>query len=74
MISLTYLSTATASLSADELGELLQSVREKNHAGGRTGMMVYAGGHFFQTLEQGAQAYRVSAATSRRRQSPRATA
>jgi len=51
MISLTYLSTATSPYSTTELGELLAAVREKNHAVGLTGMLLYAGGHFIQTLE-----------------------
>jgi hypothetical protein len=51
MISLTYLSTATVPYSDDELSALLASTRERNHAAGLTGMLLYAGGHFIQTLE-----------------------
>ena len=51
LISLTYLSTATEALDETELRELLDTVREKNHALGLTGMLLYAGGHFIQTLE-----------------------
>ena len=51
MISLTYLSTATEPFDTTELSDLLDSVREKNHARGLTGMLLYVGGHFIQTLE-----------------------
>jgi len=51
LISLTYLSTATDPLDDAELRELLGTVRELNHAHGLTGMLLYAGGHFIQTLE-----------------------
>ena len=51
MISLTYLSTATIPYSPDDLSELLRLSRERNHAAGLTGMLLYAGGHFIQTLE-----------------------
>jgi hypothetical protein len=51
MISLTYLSTATMPFSSADLSELLASTRERNHADGLTGVMLYAGGHFIQTLE-----------------------
>lgn len=51
MISLTYLSTARANFTDDDLVELLAISREKNHAAGLTGVLLYAGGHFIQTLE-----------------------
>ena len=51
MISLTYLSTATMPFSPADLSDLLASTRERNHADGLTGVMLYAGGHFIQTLE-----------------------
>ncbi len=51
LISLTYLSTATEPFSESELTELLTTSRAKNHAAGLTGMLLYAGGHFIQTLE-----------------------
>ncbi|MCW2848224.1 MAG: hypothetical protein JWR90_2198 [Marmoricola sp.] len=51
MISLTYLSTATVPYSPEQLSELLASSRERNHAAGLTGMLLYAGEHFIQTLE-----------------------
>lgn len=51
MISLTYLSTAKAPFSDNELAELLENSRARNHAAGLTGMLLYAGGHFIQTLE-----------------------
>jgi hypothetical protein len=54
MISITYLSTAEAPFSPSSLNELLLASRERNHRNGITGMLLYAGGHFIQTLE-GAQ-------------------
>lgn len=51
MISVTYMSTATVAFTDSELAELLRTVRERNHADGLTGVMLYAGGHFIQTLE-----------------------
>ncbi len=51
MLSLTYLSTAVTAYSDDELRELLRTSREKNHAADLTGMLLYSGGHFVQTLE-----------------------
>lgn len=51
MISLTYLSTASQPFSEDDLAELLRRSRERNHDSGVTGVLLYAGGHFIQTLE-----------------------
>lgn len=51
MISLTYISTATAQFAAVDLKEFLRTTREQNHAGGLTGVLLYAGGHFIQTVE-----------------------
>jgi hypothetical protein len=51
VISLTYLSTATAPYGDSELRDLLRASREKNHAADLTGMLLYVGGHFIQTLE-----------------------
>jgi hypothetical protein len=51
MISLTYLSTATTPFSLPDLAELLDTTRRTNQAAGLTGMLLYAGGHFIQTLE-----------------------
>ncbi len=51
VISLTYLSTATRVFDDSALADLLSACREKNHALGLTGMLLYAGGHFIQTLE-----------------------
>ncbi len=51
MISLTYLSTATEPYSPADLAELLRTTRERNHAAELTGMLLYANGHFIQTLE-----------------------
>ena len=51
MISLTYLSTATEPFSDAALRDLLGRCREKNHDVDLTGMLLYVGGHFIQTLE-----------------------
>jgi hypothetical protein len=51
LISLTYLSTARDPFSPAALAELLDLSRERNQARGLTGMLLYAGGHFIQTLE-----------------------
>ncbi len=51
MISLTYLSTATEPYDDAQLSDLLDSFRDRNHERGLTGMLLYVGGHFIQTLE-----------------------
>ncbi|MCH1867118.1 BLUF domain-containing protein [Nocardioides sp. CFH 31398] len=51
MLSLTYLSSATEPFSREQLEELLAQARPKNERLGVTGMMLYAGGNFIQTLE-----------------------
>jgi hypothetical protein len=51
VLSITYLSTATVPFSPADLTELLASTRDRNHANQLTGVMLYAGGHFIQTLE-----------------------
>ncbi|WP_051707338.1 BLUF domain-containing protein [Nocardioides aequoreus] len=51
MISLTYFSTAVATFDDDELDELLAHSRARNHDRGLTGLLLYADGHFVQTLE-----------------------
>jgi hypothetical protein len=51
MISLTYMSTATVPYTDEQLTDLLSQSRENNHVAGLTGMLLYAGGHFIQTLE-----------------------
>lgn len=51
MISLTYMSTATERFGESELRDLLAAVRSKNHGAELTGMLLYVGGHFIQTLE-----------------------
>ncbi|CAN5139046.1 hypothetical protein BH09ACT12_BH09ACT12_26830 [soil metagenome] len=51
MLSLTYLSSATELFSEQELADLLASVRPKNEALGLTGVLLYHGGNFIQTLE-----------------------
>lgn len=56
MISLTYISTAARPFTTAELGDLLATTRERNHAAGLTGVLLHAGGHFIQTLEGAEQA------------------
>lgn len=51
MISLTYLSTATTDFDQPALRGLLEVSRRNNHAQGLSGMLLFAGGHFIQTLE-----------------------
>lgn len=51
MLSLTYLSSATEPFTREQLEELLAQARPKNESLGVTGMMLYAGGNFIQTLE-----------------------
>ena len=51
LISLTYMSTATVPFQSDDLVTLLGESRRNNHAAGLTGMLLYADGHFIQTLE-----------------------
>lgn len=55
MISLTYLSTAKVPYSPSDLDELLTTSRERNQADDLTGLLLYAGGHFIQTLEGSAR-------------------
>ncbi|MCW2833785.1 MAG: hypothetical protein JWN68_1738 [Nocardioides sp.] len=56
MISVTFLSTATAPFGPSELKALLSTTRAKNDANEITGMMLDAGGHFIETLEEGEEA------------------
>lgn len=51
MISVTYISTATAPFTPEQAKRFLAFARERNHAEQLTGMLLYAGGHFIQTLE-----------------------
>ncbi|WP_445259025.1 BLUF domain-containing protein [Nocardioides aurantiacus] len=51
LISLTYLSTATVPLEQGDLLALLEHSRVRNRTAGLTGMLLYADGHFIQTLE-----------------------
>lgn len=51
LISLTYMSTAVDSFGEEALRELLATSRRNNHAAGLSGMLLYAGGHFIQTIE-----------------------
>ena len=49
--SITYQSRATFRPTAADLHELAWKARERNHALGLTGMLLYDRGRFFQTLE-----------------------
>lgn len=55
-ISLTYLSTATFPFSRDTLQSLLSHSRQRNQAADLSGMLLYADGHFIQTIEGAEQA------------------
>jgi hypothetical protein len=69
VISLTYLSTAVEAFDEAKLLDLLRTAREKNHGAGLTGMLLYVGGHFIQTLEGSEDA--VDATFARIGQDPR---
>jgi Sensors of blue-light using FAD len=56
MISLTYLSSSSRELDEAELEQILGSSRRNNAAAGLSGMLLYAEGHFIQTLEGDAEA------------------
>ncbi|MEN8672152.1 BLUF domain-containing protein [Nocardioides sp.] len=51
MLSLTYLSSAVSPWSEGQLTELLVQARAKNEARGVTGVLLYHGGNFIQTIE-----------------------
>lgn len=51
MISLTYISTATRELDLTGIRALLETSRRNNAELDLTGMLLYAGQHFIQTLE-----------------------
>lgn len=51
MLSLTYLSSAVETFSERQLDELLDAARVRNEEHEVTGMLLYAGGNFIQTLE-----------------------
>jgi hypothetical protein len=51
MIHLIYVSSATRGMSEEELLSLLEQSRSRNIRQNVTGMMLYAGGNFFQVLE-----------------------
>lgn len=51
MIRLIYVSTATHEMNEEELLALLEQSRKKNADKGLSGMLLYAGGNFFQILE-----------------------
>jgi len=51
MIHLTYVSSATREMSEDDLLFLLEQSRNRNKKQNVTGMLLYAGGNFFQVLE-----------------------
>jgi hypothetical protein len=69
LISLTYLSTATALFTPTDLTQLLQISRKRNHSAALSGMLLYAGGHFIQTLEGSEEA--VDATFTRIEKDPR---
>ena len=56
MLSLTYVSSATAEMTAPQLDDLLRTARLTNERCDITGMLLYAGGSFIQTLEGPADA------------------
>jgi len=51
MLSLTYVSTATAELDESALAALLRQSRENNERCGLTGMLLFKSGRFMQVLE-----------------------
>ena len=51
MIHLVYVSSATGKLGETDLLDLLEHSRRRNRALDLTGMLLYAGGNFFQVLE-----------------------
>lgn len=51
MLSLTYLSSTADILTTEQLDALVRSARAKNEERGITGMMLYSGRHFIQTIE-----------------------
>ena len=51
ILKLIYISDATKEFSDEELQKLLEKARRKNRDLAITGMMIYAGGKFFQVLE-----------------------
>lgn len=68
-ISITYLSSATGTWTPAALEDLLEQCRTNNAADGVTGVLLYAGGSFVQTLEGPAEA--VDAVMAKVRQDPR---
>lgn len=51
MIHLVYVSSATREMSEEDLLYLLEQSRDRNKRQNVTGMLLYAGGNFFQVLE-----------------------
>lgn len=51
LIQVIYMSAAVRAFSPEELKRLLTEARAKNGRNGLTGMLLYAGGSFFQVLE-----------------------
>ena len=51
ILKLIYISDATVDFSDEDLKKLLEKARTNNQRIGITGMMIYAGGKFFQVLE-----------------------
>jgi len=58
MIYIVYVSRASRPYSEEELWYLLDVSRRNNEKTGVTGMLLYRGGHFFQTLEGPPEAVR----------------
>jgi len=57
--SLSYQSRATVKPTVADLRELTWKAREKNHRLGVTGMLLYDGGRYFQTIEGPAQSVKI---------------
>ncbi|WP_295786449.1 BLUF domain-containing protein [uncultured Microbacterium sp.] len=51
LVSVSYVSTATAPFDDERLADLLTQSRRSNHAHDLTGMLLYRRGRFFQVLE-----------------------
>lgn len=48
---LLYISTASKQMSASELGDILDTARQRNQVMGLSGLLVFTGEHFMQLLE-----------------------
>ena len=69
LISLTYMSRPTAHLDEAALEDLLAYARRRNHASGVSGVLLYSGKSFLQTIEGPAEA--IEETYKRIRQDPR---